>query len=181
MRPFHPAPVRISLKTRNTPTIFILSRFPLALLDSFWAPTFKWMISIRSVRVLQHLFHCLPCYSRHKYNKRILLSRCERRKDATTFLLLLSLTRRPLSTSYQTHSNVSDFQRPVEQISYPQQLAVTATGLIWSRYSMVINPVNYNLFAVNVFMAITGIYQLYRKSTEGGQVPGAGFAAAGAK
>ncbi len=30
--------------------------------------------------------------------------------------------------------------------------AVTATGLIWSRYSTQINPVNYNLLAVNLFM-----------------------------
>ncbi|KAF5843087.1 hypothetical protein DUNSADRAFT_2700, partial [Dunaliella salina] len=41
--------------------------------------------------------------------------------------------------------------------------AITATGLIWSRYSTQITPVNYNLLAVNVFMAITGSYQLFRK------------------
>ena len=35
--------------------------------------------------------------------------------------------------------------------------------MIWSRYSMVIRPKNWNLFAVNVFMAITGSYQLSRK------------------
>ena len=27
------------------------------------------------------------------------------------------------------------------QVSYPQQIAVTATGLIWSRFSTQINPV----------------------------------------
>jgi hypothetical protein len=41
--------------------------------------------------------------------------------------------------------------------------AVTATGVIWSRYSMVITPKNWNLFAVNVFMAGTGLVQFYRK------------------
>ena len=41
--------------------------------------------------------------------------------------------------------------------------AVTATGFIWSRYSFVITPVNYNLFSVNAFMAVTGSYQLWRK------------------
>ena len=35
-------------------------------------------------------------------------------------------------------------------------------GTIWSRYSLVINPVNYNLFSVNVFVATTGFYQLFR-------------------
>jgi hypothetical protein len=43
--------------------------------------------------------------------------------------------------------------------------AVTATGVIWSRYSMVITPKNWNLFAVNVFMAGTGLVQFYRKFT----------------
>lgn len=41
--------------------------------------------------------------------------------------------------------------------------AITATGLIWSRYSTQITPVNYNLLAVNAFMAVTGLYQLSRK------------------
>jgi len=29
---------------------------------------------------------------------------------------------------------------------------------------VVITPVNYNLLAVNAFMAVTGLYQLYRKA-----------------
>mmetsp|Transcript_27267 Transcript_27267/g.73691 ORF Transcript_27267/g.73691 Transcript_27267/m.73691 type:complete len:112 (+) Transcript_27267:118-453(+) len=62
-------------------------------------------------------------------------------------------------------ANIADLQRPPEKVSYPQQLAITATGLIWSRYSTQITPVNYNLLAVNVFMAITGSYQLFRKMT----------------
>jgi hypothetical protein len=60
-------------------------------------------------------------------------------------------------------ANIADFAKPPENISYPQQMAVTATGLIWSRYSMVITPKNWNLFSVNVAMACTGIYQLSRK------------------
>ena len=28
-------------------------------------------------------------------------------------------------------ANIADFKRPAEQVSYPQQLAVTTTGLIW--------------------------------------------------
>ena len=62
-------------------------------------------------------------------------------------------------------SNIADLSRPVENVSLPQQVAVTATGVIWSRYSMVITPVNWNLFSVNVFMAGTGIAQLYRVFT----------------
>mmetsp|Transcript_20817 Transcript_20817/g.45616 ORF Transcript_20817/g.45616 Transcript_20817/m.45616 type:complete len:108 (-) Transcript_20817:306-629(-) len=62
-----------------------------------------------------------------------------------------------------TAANINDFSRPVEGISLPQQLAVTLTGTIWTRYSLVITPVNYNLMLVNVVMATTGMYQLSRK------------------
>uniref|UniRef100_A0A0E0EKL1 Mitochondrial pyruvate carrier n=1 Tax=Oryza meridionalis TaxID=40149 RepID=A0A0E0EKL1_9ORYZ len=60
-------------------------------------------------------------------------------------------------------ANVADFAKPPEKISYPQQVAVACTGVIWSRYSMVITPKNWNLFSVNVAMAGTGLYQLSRK------------------
>eukprot|EP00195_Chlamydomonas_chlamydogama_P013810 CAMPEP_0202898718 /NCGR_PEP_ID=MMETSP1392-20130828/7164_1 /ASSEMBLY_ACC=CAM_ASM_000868 /TAXON_ID=225041 /ORGANISM="Chlamydomonas chlamydogama, Strain SAG 11-48b" /LENGTH=185 /DNA_ID=CAMNT_0049584721 /DNA_START=107 /DNA_END=665 /DNA_ORIENTATION=+ len=56
-------------------------------------------------------------------------------------------------------ANIADMQRPPEKISLPQQCAITATGIIWSRYSTQITPVNYNLLAVNAFMAVTGMYQ----------------------
>ena len=37
------------------------------------------------------------------------------------------------------------------------------TGFIWARYSTQIIPVNYNLLSVNVFVGMTGLYQLIRK------------------
>ncbi|KAK9695591.1 Mitochondrial pyruvate carrier [Popillia japonica] len=52
--------------------------------------------------------------------------------------------------------------RHPSQISVSQSAALAATGLIWSRYSVVIIPVNYNLLSVNVFVALTQSYQLYR-------------------
>ncbi|GAB2230000.1 hypothetical protein Droror1_Dr00014256 [Drosera rotundifolia] len=60
-------------------------------------------------------------------------------------------------------ANVADFSKPPEKLSYPQQIAVACTGLVWSRYSLVITPKNWNLFSVNVAMAGTGLYQLSRK------------------
>eukprot|EP00884_Botryococcus_braunii_P016925 jgi/Botrbrau1/3916/Bobra.0183s0137.1 len=60
-------------------------------------------------------------------------------------------------------ANIADFKRPAESISTPQQVAVAATGLIWSRFATQIEPVNYNLLTVNIFMAATGLYQLSRK------------------
>ncbi|XP_955426.1 wd40-repeat protein, putative [Theileria annulata] len=72
-------------------------------------------------------------------------------------------------------ANISDINRPTHLISLPQQLgkeyvyskiifnlAVTATGLIWSRYSYVIIPRNYNLLSVNLAMSLTGLYQISR-------------------
>lgn len=41
-------------------------------------------------------------------------------------------------------------------------IALTATGLIWVRYSFVITPVNYSLAAVNCFVGATGMASLYR-------------------
>ncbi|KAG2511686.1 hypothetical protein BBI17_005701 [Phytophthora kernoviae] len=60
-------------------------------------------------------------------------------------------------------ANVADMKGNPENISVIQQVAVAGSGLIWSRYSTVITPKNWNLFAVNFFMAGTGIVQLYRK------------------
>ncbi|XP_013610251.1 mitochondrial pyruvate carrier 2 isoform X4 [Brassica napus] len=57
----------------------------------------------------------------------------------------------------------TNFQKPPENISYLQQIAVTCTGMIWCRCSTVITPKNWNLFSVNVAMAATGVYQLSRK------------------
>mmetsp|Transcript_201 Transcript_201/g.377 ORF Transcript_201/g.377 Transcript_201/m.377 type:complete len:125 (-) Transcript_201:88-462(-) len=59
-------------------------------------------------------------------------------------------------------ANIADFYSPVEKVSAPQQCAVALTGIIWARFSTQIKPVNYNLMTVNMFMGITGMYQLYR-------------------
>ncbi|XP_054163152.1 mitochondrial pyruvate carrier 2-like [Oppia nitens] len=59
-------------------------------------------------------------------------------------------------------ASISDIQRPVDKLSATQTSALAATGLIWSRYSLVITPKNWALFSVNVFVAITNCYQLSR-------------------
>nr|CDS29849.1 brain protein 44 [Hymenolepis microstoma] len=59
-------------------------------------------------------------------------------------------------------AGIADLTRPVEKVSVSQSTALAATGLIWSRYSLVIKPKNWNLFSVNIFVAATGIYQLCR-------------------
>ncbi|CAH8616008.1 unnamed protein product [Heterobilharzia americana] len=59
-------------------------------------------------------------------------------------------------------AGLADINRPVENVSLYQSTALAATGLIWSRYSVVIIPKNYNLLSVNAFVALTGLYQVGR-------------------
>lgn len=56
----------------------------------------------------------------------------------------------------------ADMSRPAEKLSTSQSAVLTATGLIWSRYSLVIIPKNWFLFAVNFFVGGAGATQLYR-------------------
>ena len=59
-------------------------------------------------------------------------------------------------------ATLSDLKRPIENVSSGQTMALAATGLVWTRYCMVIKPVNYILMSVNVFIAVTNIAQLCR-------------------
>ncbi|KAJ6603117.1 mitochondrial pyruvate carrier [Mycena sp. CBHHK59/15] len=59
-------------------------------------------------------------------------------------------------------AGLKDMSRPAEKLSVPQNVALTATGFIWVRYSMVIIPVNYSLAAVNFFVGLSGLTQLGR-------------------
>ena len=61
-------------------------------------------------------------------------------------------------------ANLIDYKRPVDKLSIPQQVALAITGVIWTRWSFVITPVNYNLAAVNAALAATGMYHIMRKT-----------------
>ena len=63
-----------------------------------------------------------------------------------------------------TFSNIGDLNKPAEKISPYQQLAIFATGVLWTRYSFVVTPVNYNLAIANTFMGASAAYQIYRKA-----------------
>ncbi|XP_010538750.1 PREDICTED: mitochondrial pyruvate carrier 4-like [Tarenaya hassleriana] len=62
-----------------------------------------------------------------------------------------------------TIANVVDFEKPPDELSYPQQTAVAASSIIWTRYSTVITPKNWNLFGVSLATAGTCLYQISRK------------------
>ncbi|XP_055379255.1 mitochondrial pyruvate carrier 2-like [Condylostylus longicornis] len=59
-------------------------------------------------------------------------------------------------------AGLGDLARPVETLSIAQCGSLAATGIIWSRYSLVIIPKNWSLFSVNVFVAATQLIQLGR-------------------
>ncbi|KAH8359441.1 hypothetical protein KR093_006572 [Drosophila rubida] len=59
-------------------------------------------------------------------------------------------------------AGLSDLARPADSISITSCGALAATGIIWSRYSLVIIPKNYSLFAVNLFVGLTQLVQLGR-------------------
>lgn len=59
-------------------------------------------------------------------------------------------------------AGLSDLARPANKLSTNQSISLAATGLIWSRFAMVIIPKNYMLFAVNIFLGAVGIQQLVR-------------------
>merc|ERR1719230_2045872 len=59
-------------------------------------------------------------------------------------------------------ATVGDYFRPANKLSIRQSASLTATGIIWSRYSFVIVPVNYTLFSVNAALGTTGLFQIFR-------------------
>lgn len=59
-------------------------------------------------------------------------------------------------------AGLSDLARPADTLSVPQCAALAATGIIWSRYSLVIIPKNWGLFSVNLFVGLLQSVQLGR-------------------
>ncbi|KAI6182971.1 Mitochondrial pyruvate carrier [Aphelenchoides bicaudatus] len=59
-------------------------------------------------------------------------------------------------------AGLADLARPAEKLSISQNVALAATGLIWTRYCLVITPINYYLSSVNFFVGCTGLTQLGR-------------------
>jgi len=69
-------------------------------------------------------------------------------------------------------AGATDFLRPAEKLSLTQNLALMATGSIWTRWCFVIKPKNMLLAAVNFCLFIVGTIQctrifLYNQSQKG--------------
>ncbi|KZF20838.1 UPF0041-domain-containing protein [Xylona heveae TC161] len=59
-------------------------------------------------------------------------------------------------------AGISDFARPASALSLTQNIALMATGMIWTRWCLIIKPKNVLLAAVNFFLALVGITQVTR-------------------
>ncbi|MCJ1368692.1 Mitochondrial pyruvate carrier 2 [Acarospora aff. strigata] len=59
-------------------------------------------------------------------------------------------------------AGVSDFSRPAENLSLTQNIALTCTGAIWTRWCFIIKPQNLLLAAVNFFLGCVGVTQVTR-------------------
>ncbi|KAH7158169.1 hypothetical protein B0J13DRAFT_543700 [Dactylonectria estremocensis] len=59
-------------------------------------------------------------------------------------------------------AGISDFARPIENLSFTQNFALTCTGFIWTRWCLIIKPRNVLLATVNFFLGIVGLVQISR-------------------
>lgn len=132
----------------------------------FWAPTFKWGISIANIAGAAGLgtMGCMAGQLSGSQQGQMTCSRagclaalgCASMEPSPSCqapdgdgpavagappLVARQRLARTLSTPTCTRRPAADMQRPAELISYPQQVAITATGLIWSRFSTQITPV----------------------------------------
>lgn len=69
-------------------------------------------------------------------------------------------------------AGINDFYRPAEKLSLTQNIALTATGLIWTRWCLIIKPKNILLATVNFFLGIVGVIQVSRIVTYNYSVKG---------
>ncbi|XP_037460484.1 mitochondrial pyruvate carrier 4-like isoform X1 [Triticum dicoccoides] len=110
----------------------------------FWAPTFKWGISIANVADFA------------KPHEKISYP-----QQAGMFKVIQSVLQQP---HYRQHAiSLAAIYSRVLLTCFILSTVIACTGIIWSRYSMVITPKNWNLFSVSVAMSGTGLYQLSRK------------------
>ncbi|OMH84860.1 putative mitochondrial pyruvate carrier 2 [Zancudomyces culisetae] len=59
-------------------------------------------------------------------------------------------------------AGLGDLNRPAEKLSVGQQTTLAVSGLIWTRWCLIIKPKNYPLSASNFFVGLCGVYQLAR-------------------
>lgn len=56
-----------------------------------------------------------------------------------------------------------ELDRPTDKISMAQYTALTLTGFFFTRYSLLVTPVNYTLCSVNIALFLSSGWHLGRK------------------
>jgi hypothetical protein len=56
-----------------------------------------------------------------------------------------------------------ELDRPTEKISLPQYTALTLTGFFFTRYALLVTPINYTLCSVNIALFVSSAWHLGRK------------------
>jgi hypothetical protein len=69
----------------------------------------------------------------------------------------------PMSKWLISGASFFDLHRPTEKISLPQYTALTLTGFFFSRYSLLVIPINYTLCSVNIALFVSSAWHLGRK------------------
>mmetsp|Transcript_58777 Transcript_58777/g.118058 ORF Transcript_58777/g.118058 Transcript_58777/m.118058 type:complete len:260 (+) Transcript_58777:40-819(+) len=69
----------------------------------------------------------------------------------------------PMSKWAISGASFMDLNRPTDQVSLAQYTALTLTGLFFSRYGLLVTPVNYTLTSVNIALFGSSSWHLGRK------------------
>ncbi|XP_069361767.1 mitochondrial pyruvate carrier 2-like isoform X2 [Maniola hyperantus] len=59
-------------------------------------------------------------------------------------------------------ASLEQYRRPLATVSATQSATLAATGLIWTRYCLVIRPVNYSLSICNFSLGVANAVQCFR-------------------
>jgi hypothetical protein len=69
----------------------------------------------------------------------------------------------PMTKLAISGTSLLELDRPTDKISLSQYSALTVTGAIFSRYGLVVTPINYPLTSVNVVLFLSSAWHLGRK------------------
>jgi hypothetical protein len=69
----------------------------------------------------------------------------------------------PMTKLMISGASLLELDRPTHLISFSQYAALTLTGAIFSRYGLVVTPINYPLTGVNVLLFLSSAWHLGRK------------------
>lgn len=69
----------------------------------------------------------------------------------------------PMSKWFISGASFLDLNRPTDKVSLPQYSALTLTGFFFSRYALLVTPINYTLCSVNIALFLSSAWHLGRK------------------